>query len=450
MFKLSSKINIAMKNGYDSYNSLKNFIQNNMNNQKTSCNSEYTPCFTPKEMLDLLYSSNEYKNFVINSLLFKKVFDKFTALKLITILIITVALILIFSFWGLASIGILLSIVFAFIILLKFKCEKTYQQYYNETMAQILNMAVNEYTITEQNHNNVINGNLINRILNINYHNYSTNYNYKFESKYEVGDDFELELRNTIQSKDNDGNTITRDEIVFNGFSIVSENKHPHKILNGSIIKIREDLNIVSALLEDTVNSIAKRKRDFSFNSEKLNKHLDCTLTRTGFTSDVDQKMFEVTKIITPAFEEKLLFLDERYNAFNMNLSDTEFSFAVSMEKGTYQKFQNGELFKFTTSYKDKKCNINIFSDSNFEYAKLYPILERLFLHKYFRVIYNYQMDSTRFNEYENKKILQYENEIRDIMNMPWKEFSQINGDYVKNLKEEIKEKYNDLLYSKD
>ena len=450
MSGLISKMNISMQNGYESYNTLKNFILNSMNDHTNSYNSEYTPCFTPKEMLDLLYNSSEYKDFVINSLVFKKLYNKFTALKLITVIVIAVALILIFSLFRLVSIGILLSIVFAFIILLKFKCKKSYQQYYNETMAKIINLAVNEYTITEKNQKNIINNNLINQILNINYHNYSTTYNYKFESKYEVGDDFELELRNTVQSKDNQGNTVTNDEIVFNGFSIVSENKHPHKILNGSIIKIREDLNIVSALLEDTVNSMVKSKRDFSFNSEKLNKHLDCTLTRTSFTSDVDQKMFEVTKIITPSFEERLLFLDERYNAFNMNISDTEFSFAVSMEKGTYQKLQSCELFKFTTSYKDKKFNINIFSDANFEYSKLYPILERLFLHKYFRFIYNYYMDSTRFNDYENKKISQYENEIKDIMNMPWKEFSQINGDYVKNLKEEIKEKYNNLLHPKD
>lgn len=115
--------------------------------------------------------------------------------------------------------------------------------------------------------------------------------------------------------------------------------------------------------------------------------------------------MFEVTKIITPAFEDNLLFLDERYNAFNMNISDTEFSFTVNMKKDSYQKLQNGELFNFNTNYKNKKCNTDIFSDANFEYDKLYPILERLFLRKYFRVIYNYQMDSTRFNSYDNEKI---------------------------------------------
>ena len=54
-------------------------------------------------------------------------------------------------------------------------------------------------------------------------------------------------------------------------------------------------------------------------------------------------------------------------------------------------------------------------------------------------------MDSTRFNNYDNEKITQYENEIKDIMDIPWKEFSQTNEDYVKNLKEQINEKYNAL-----
>ena len=96
-------------------------------------------------------------------------------------------------------------------------------------------------------------------------------------------------------------------------------------------------------------------------------------------------------------------------------------------------------------TYKDKEFNTSIFSETNFEYNKLYPKLERLFLRKYFRVIYNYQMDSTRFNSYEDAKITKYENEIKEIMNMTWKEFSEINGDYVKKLKDEIDEKYKSI-----
>ena len=306
-------------------------------------------------------------------------------------------------------------------------------------------MAVSEYTIKPTTAKKSITKDFLDKYLDINYSKYFTKFNYNFESKYEVGDDFELELKKLIKTKDNEGNESTKEETIFDGFSIVSENKQPYKILNGSIIKIREDENVLSALLEDSVNSIVHNNRDFSFNSEKLNKHLDCTLTRTGFTSDVDQKMFEVTKIITPSFEEKLLFLDERYNAFNMNISDNEFSFNVSMKKDAYQKLQNGELFTLNTTYKRKKCNTNIFTETNFEYEKLYPMLERLFLLKYFRVIYNYQMDSSRFNNYDNKKIEQYESEIKSIMDMPWKEFSQPNENYVKNLKEKINEKYNSL-----
>ena len=445
MFGLIAKKDTAMKLGYQSYNILKDYILSKMKDEKSPSEDECIPCYTPKEMLDLLYSSSQYKDFVIDSLVLKQICQKIIFVKIIFIIVISLVLIGIFTFIKLTSLGIILAIVFDLIFLIAFKDGKSYQQYYNETMAQILTMAVSEYTITTQEKNTVINKDFINRHLDIDYDKYSTNYNCKFESKYEVGDDFELELKDMVQTKTREGNTIEREETVFDGFSIVSKNKQPHRVLNGSIIKIRDDQNIVSALLEDTVNSIVQSKKEFSFNSEKLNKHLDCKLANTGLLSDVDQKMFEVTKIITPAFEDNLLFLDERYNAFNMNISDTEFSFTVNMKIDSYQKLQNGELFNFNTNYKNKKCNTDIFSDANFEYDKLYPILERLFLRKYFRVIYNYQMDSTRFNSYDNEKITKYETEIRNIMDIPWKEFSQTNEDYVKNLKVQINEKYNAL-----
>lgn len=444
MLGLISKKKAAMEQGYQSYEVLKNYVSEKMKEEILDTD-ECTPYFTPKEMLDLLYSSSQYEDFVINSLVLKKICTKLAIIQITILIAITLLCVGIFTFLKLTIVGITLAIILDIAFLFKFKSGKSYQEYYNETMTKILNMAVSEYTIKPTTAKTSITKDFLDKYLDINYSKYFTKFNYNFESKYEVGNDFELELKKLIKTKDNEGNDSTKEETIFDGFSIVSKNKQPYKILNGSIIKIREDENVLSALLEDSVNSIVHNNRDFSFNSEKLNKHLDCTLTRTGFTSDVDQKMFEVTKIITPSFEEKLLFLDERYNAFNMNISDNEFSFNVSMKKDAYQKLQNGELFTLNTTYKRKKCNTNIFTETNFEYEKLYPMLERLFLLKYFRVIYNYQMDSSRFNNYDNKKIEQYESEIKSIMDMPWKEFSQPNENYVKNLKEKINEKYNSL-----
>ena len=449
MFGLIAKKSTALEAGYNSYNVLKQHILNNMQNEKAPSGDECIPCYTPKEMLDLLYKSDEYKNFVINSLVIKKICNKIVLLKFFIIILVSLSLIGFFALMKLAIIGVVLSIIFTIIFAIVSKTGESYQQYYNKTMTQILNMAVSEYTITNKSHYSVIDKIFIHKHLNIHYDKYSAKYNCKFESKYEVGDDFDLELTDIIERKDKEGNTIRSEETVFDGFSIVSKNKQPHSVLNGSIIKIRDDHNITSALLEDTVNSMVANKREFSFNSEKLNKHLDCKLARAVFTSDVDQKMFEVTKIITPSFEDKLLFLDERYNAFNMNLSDDEFSFTVNLKKDAYQKFKNGELFEFASTYKNKRCNTDIFSDTNFEYDKLYPILERLFLRKYFRIIYNYQMNSNIFNSYDYEKANKYESEIRSIMDMPWKEFSQINENYVKNLKEQVNETYNALTAKK-
>jgi hypothetical protein len=38
-----------------------------------------------------------------------------------------------------------------------------------------------------------------------------------------------------------------------------------------------------------------------------------------------------------------------------------------------------------------------------------------------------------------------FETEIKEIMDMPYKEFSQIHKDYTKDLSEEITKKYNEL-----
>lgn len=445
MFGLIAKKDKAMEIGYNSYNILKDFVYQKLNkDEKSPSGDECKPCKTPKEMLDLLYNSSEYRNFVVDSLVVKKICQKISLIKMSIIITVLLAILAIFMLVGVNVIGIILTIilvVFAILFFIMFKSGKNYEEYYEETMSKILLMSVSEYSISKNN-NKVISKDYIDRFLDIKYDKYITNYNCRFESEYETGDEFKLQLKDIVI--DENKNTRT-EEVIFDGFSIISKNKNPHNILNGSVIKIREDNNIISSLIEDTVNSIAKSNKDFSFNSEKLNKHLDCRLSRTGISSDIDQKMFEVTKIITPAFEERMLFLDERYNAFNMNISDDEFSFTVNMKKDAYQKFTSGELFKFGSNYKDKNFNTNVFLDSNFRYDRLYPILERLFLRKYFRIIYNCQMDGTRFNSYENEKVNIYENEIKDIMNMPWSEFSKMNEDYVKNLKEVIDEKYNNM-----
>lgn len=452
MFGLIAKKDKAMEKGYQSYNILKNHIKYEMESRNETC-------YTPNEMLESLYNSKEYEDFVVDSLVLKKFCDKITIIKLVVTFLLLGALVAIFAFIGLNLLGIILAVVVvAFMILFfyLFKEGKSYNEYYVDTMTKILGMAVSEYSISKRNRKNknvqsryeVINKDYINRNIDMAYDKYEVDHNCSFESKYEMGEDFDLKLIDVVETRDRDGNTRRSEQTIFDGFSIVSRNKQPHNVLNGSVIKIRADHNLLSALTEDTVNSMVQSKREFSFNSEILNKHLDCKIRRTGLTADVDQKMFEVTKIITSAFEDRMIFLDERYNAFNMNIADNEFSFTANLKRGSFQKLQDGELFKFGSNYKDKNHNTDIFRDVNFEYDRLYPILERLFLRKYFRYIYNYQMDNSRFTEYENRKVELYENEIKEIMDMPWKEFSQIRKDYVKDLKDTIKERYDAISSS--
>lgn len=85
---------------------------------------------------------------------------------------------------------------------------------------------------------------------------------------------------------------------------------------------------------------------------------------------------------------------------------------AIEIRKDSYPKLQSVDLLKFSSDYKDKHFNTDVFLDSNldsnFEYNKLYPILERLFLRKYLRTIYKFQVDSSRFNAIDNQIINEY------------------------------------------
>jgi len=269
MFNLIKKKDKAMEIGYKSYQRLKNYILNRMKQTEVSpTKQEFSPCYTPKEMLDTLYNSNEYKEFVIDSLVVKKFCQKISLIKMLVVFVALALIGGILALIGPNILGIILCVVIAilaFLFLLMFKEGKTYKQYYQETMSRILTMAVSEYSISNNRQNIVINRDFINRHLNEHYDKYSVRYNCKFESEYEIGDDFDLELKDVITTKDKDGNTTTREETIFSGFSIVSKNKNPLDVLKGCVIKIRDDHNLLSALAEDTINSMVQNKKSVNF-----------------------------------------------------------------------------------------------------------------------------------------------------------------------------------------
>ncbi len=434
-FGLVSKKDKAMKDGYIKYEKLKEKLIEKINEEKNVHGSNLNICKTPKEWLDILYSSNEFKEFVKSSLVVKDCCKKISNIKIFVAVILLLIVLGVIFFMRVNVVSIILIAICAISLILfsiLFRTGKSYKDYYNETMSNILLMSIGEYI--KRDKVTTYNKSTLKEYLDIVFDNYSAKYDYELKNNNFDIEDLSLELTEVVENSDNNSKETT---IVFSGFFIILKNKMPYNVLNGSVIKIREDKSLMSYLLEDTVNSMVQRKREYSFNSERLNKNFDCNLTHT--ISNVDEKMFEVTKIITPAFEERLLFLEERYNVFNMNISDDEISFVVNLKKDAYKMFSDGNMLKLLSKYKFRKFDTNInasslYSNDDFKYSNLYPILERLFLYKYLEIIYNYYIDGSRVSNYELEKISQYENEIREIMEMEYKEFLKIQEDYIKLL----------------
>lgn len=193
-----------------------------------------------------------------------------------------------------------------------------------------------------------------------------------------------------------------------------------------------------SSLLEDSVNSIHQKANDFSFNSEELNKSFDCLVEHKS-SNNVDDYMHTAHQIITPFFEEILLFLRDRYNTFNLKISNDEIFLNINLKNSLFQNIKNKKMFSFKSTYKDssknyKKIQPSCLNMNDFNYANVLNVLERIHLTTLLKQIYilaNYYNENTTLSRVSINNFMQ---ESKGILNLSYKEVKNKYQDKIKNI----------------
>lgn len=273
----------------------------------------------------------------------------------------------------------------------------------------------------------------------------------QFKSSYCNGSLYNLVLQQKHQHKNSNGQTTTSTETVLDGFNLDLIYLKPYNTLGDIVIKIREDENILSSLTEDTVNSMIHNDKDFMFDSEELNKSFDCTIDYK--VGDADQIMLNMHKIITPIFERTLLFLRERYNSFNLTITDNGINFNVNMQKGLFQKIKGKELLDFTTKYKDKNKIVklpttSLFGIEDFTYYNTFPIIEQMYFVKYIDYFIKVTLNKEYYLQENIEQLVKYQQKDIDLANMEYKEFKKIYENEIKELykkSEELKRNWKEV-----
>ena len=291
----------------------------------------------------------------------------------------------------------------------------------------------------------------INEIIYNSYNKKKINCSMNFKNNLLDGKITELELIKILERKDKNGNVSKQEKTIFDGFYLkINVNNH-NKLLRGNTIKIRADENIISSLAEDTVKGIYESQKEFSFNSEEMNKSFDCKVSGFNGFSDVDDMMITVHKIITPSFEQHLLYLRERYNTFSMNISDYGIVATFNMERNLLQKVKHNELMDFKTTYREanekfRMLRADVSGIDDFTYYNVFPFLERLYLIKYLTYLYLSYTDFDNYYNLNNESINSYEEQMKNIFVMNIKEFKEINIEKINEIKNATKENVHKFL----
>ena len=254
-----------------------------------------------------------------------------------------------------------------------------------------------------------------------------------------------MKLINTTEYKDKNGNIRKSDNTIFNGFYVKINTTKTHNTLRGNTIKIIENENILSSMAEDTVKGIYENKKEFNFNSEEMNKSFDCKVSGYNGFIDIDEMMHTVHKIITPSFEQHLLYLRSRYNSFNMDINDTGLTATFHMDRSFFQEMKHGELLDFRKTYREanekfKMLNADISGIEDFAYYNVFPFMERLYLINYLTYLYLSYVDSDNYYSINSSSINSFEESMSNIYIMDNKEFSEFYTDKIKKIKNETKD----------
>lgn len=393
-----------------------------------------------------LYSNSNFYKYLEYSFVGKHYEKKINLIKWFIILIALLIGTLIYFIFDYSMIFLIVCAILLLAVLIifwKLKTGESYKSYYNRTLLQFL---LNVYGInfSISNTSNLTDDEL-KKIINNTYDKKTTTNDMHFNSSLSNGNILDLELIRTNEYKDKDGNIRKSNTKIFDGFYLKMQIENSKNVLRGNTIQIRADENILSSLAEDTVKGIYESQREFSFNSEEMNRSFDCKVSGYQGFNDVDEMLMTVHKIITPSFEQHLLYLRERYNTFSMNIDDSGITATFNMERSLFQKAKHKELMDFKTTYREaneifKMLRADLSGIEDFAYYNVFPFLERLYLIKYLTYLYLSYVDFENYYSYNNESINGFEESMKNIYTMNNKEFKEIYTEKIKKIKKNTKE----------
>lgn len=218
---------------------------------------------------------------------------------------------------------------------------------------------------------------------------------------------------------------------VFQGWCMSIQLPGTLPELGKSVIKITADSNWLSQLAEDTTRAMLNDKREFVFNSEKLNKELDCRVIH----GDSDNATFAAERIITPWLEDIMEFIVERWHGFSLFIYQDHLLFTVDLRSASsiVKKAMNHDFGTYRTAA--AKAAVTTSRDG-MQYYSVLPVLEDHFL----PIILSYSImaasDAQNYNEDSNAELTGYMSEMEDTIKTKYSEFkSDILAVY--NIKEE-------------
>ncbi len=368
---------------------------NGMNPQVSNdgdVNNEFIIANEPIKYFDNIFMSANYKTFVKYAFVAKKYqkkIDNFSKIAFGIILFITALLYLLVKSIPVAVIVFIILMVLMLVVSKILMKGQTYGEFYKEKVYDLIFSILPGYTVTYNGASIDLTKEIVQNLVKFRFDRYKTSNHLAFQNDKMSGNVYNMEMEKDIESRDKNGNVTTTTKKVFDGFSITLNYGQSFDFLKGAIIKIRDDESAFSAFTEDTLQSIHQSDKEFMFNSEELNKAFDCFIEGTNSFGDIDDLMQRIQMIITPMFEEQLLFLRKRYNTFNMTITDTMLNFNVNMSKSSYQKMKSGDKFSWKTKYRDY---IKLFKlplpgsakANDFMLYKMFPPAEKLFFILYF------------------------------------------------------------------
>ena len=502
---------IAIEKANEAYSSLRREIDKKNSELKTEYDKQLTKeqkesqtsfnniFITPKEYLDNIYDSPDFSEYLQYALVIKSIDRKMSSIKLgiLFIALVLAILIIVVMHPGILSF-IIAGILFGgvTILMLKEKTGISYSEYYMDTMSDLLFSILPGYTFDElqgdsnQQRNssngysryyttsNILNTDELKKHIDKLFDYYKESNTLIYSCPVANGGMCDLEIikKETTVNKQT-GKEEVRDEKIFDGFYVKNRIRDKANLLNDFIIEIREDENFLSSLTEDTVDAIYRSDKNFMFNSEELNKALDCKIkdenavgkvidkaakgigkmaknvfnsargedTIEDDTSDEDSvdPAFMLEEVMTPVFEEHLIFLRKRYNSFNMNITDAYISFNVNLKKSLFQKFKSKEMFE--NKYKKHTESVtfvkpSLYDNQDFEYNRIFPMLEKIFFIHYINLLYRFAMKNNDITPVEIDVMEKYEEEIDEMLEGDYEEFKNLHIDELKEMNGKVKE----------